>query len=289
MQKKNSHTSTLFHYTNKQSVILSILKEGIKFGFCKEILSDKHCVGIPMISFCDIPIGNSAEHSHKYGRYAIGLSKEYILNNYSEGIGPVNYYTSEHFIDAAFKLLEEEKAYRDVLEKMSEGKKKDSSMTINGMYYEGFPLSKSEIPFALNAFLKSDNYHRAATRAIGLMKRYQSEYKGKMQVNYDECEWRMVIPEYADIAENKKCRWFWTEEEYDRWRKTSPNKFLDNMTLSFTPSDINYLIVPTNKQIPSIIKALSHLKEVCGNPISTEERSQLYSRVISFEQIKSDF
>ena len=54
MQQKNSHTSTLFHYTNKQSVILSILKEGIKFGFCKEKLSNNCCVGIPMISFCDI-------------------------------------------------------------------------------------------------------------------------------------------------------------------------------------------------------------------------------------------
>ena len=289
MKKQNSHTSTLFHYTNKQSVILSILKEGIKFGFCKEILSNKHCVGIPMISFCDIPIGNSAEHSHKYGKYAIGLSKEYILNNYSEGIGPVNYYTSEYSIDAAFKLLEEEKAYRNALDKMTEGKKKEFSMTFNGMDYVGCPLSKSELPFALNAFFKSDSYHRAATRAIGLMKRYQSEYKGKMQVNYDECEWRMVIPEYADISEDKKCRWFWTEEAYDRWRETASNKFLDDLSLPFDPCDINYLIVPTNKQIPIFIKALSRLKEVCKNTISIEERSQLYSRVISFEQIKSDF
>ena len=79
MKKKNSHTSTLFHYTNNQNVILSILKEGIKFGFCKEILSNKHCVGIPMISFCDIPIGNSAEHSNKYGKYA-GIAQQYLFH-----------------------------------------------------------------------------------------------------------------------------------------------------------------------------------------------------------------
>lgn len=289
MQKKNSHTSTLFHYTNRQNVILSILKEGIKFSFCKERLSNKYCVGIPMISFCDIPIGNSAEQSYKYGKYAIGISKQYVIEHFAEGIGPVNYYTSEHFIEAAFKLLEVETEYREALNSITEGKKKDFSITIGSKTYVGSGLKKEESPFVLKAFFKSDEYHRAATMSIGLMKRYKSEYNGKMQVNYDECEWRMVFPEYARISEDKLCKWFWTEDSYDKWRESVSNKFLDDWSLTFSVSDISYLIVPTNKQIPSLIKSLSRLKTVCGNEISNEERSFLYSKVLSFEQIKRDF
>ena len=223
------------------------------------------------LSFSNQKIKDRSETLINKGMYEVKFKfivSLIILNNYLEGIGPVNYYTSEHSIDAAFKFLEVEKAYRDALDKMTEGKKKEFSMTFNGMNYVGCPLCKSELPFALNAFFKGDSYHCAATRAMGLMKRYQSEYKGKMQVNYDECEWRMVFPEFAEIAKNK---------------------LLDNWSLPFAPRDINYLIVPTNKQIPIFIKALSRLKEVCGNTISIEERSQLYSRVISFEQIESDF
>ena len=289
MQQKNSHTSTLFHYTNKQSVILSILKEGIKFGFCKEKLSDKYCVGIPMISFCDIPIGNSAEHANKYGKFCIGLSKQYMLDNFANGIGPVNYYTSEHSIEAAFKLLEVENEYREGLNKITKDQKKDITITIKGKTFVGSSLNKEESPYALKAFFKSDEYHRAATRAIGLMKRYESEYRGKIQVNYDECEWRMVFPEFANISEDELCRWFWSEESYDRWRETAPSKFLDDWSLTFSAQDINYLIVPTNKHIPSLIKSLSRLKCICGNQISDTDRAYLYSKVLSFEQIKKDF
>lgn len=289
MQKKNNHTSTLFHYTNKQSVMLSILREGIKFGFCKEKLSDRYCVGIPMISFCDIPIGNSAEHSSKYGRYAIGISKRYVLENFTEGIGPVNYFISEKAINGAFQLLEEEKALKDTLNKLTEGKGKSITLKFKGKTYVGRGVSAHEAPMVLKAFFKSDEFHRSAAYAIGLMKRYESYHNGKKQVNYDECEWRMVIPEFAEVSKDKICHWFWTEEAYDSWRATAKDKFLDSLSLPFSVSDINYIIVPTNKQIPNFIKSLSRLKEVCGEALTNEERSLLYSRVISFEQIRSDF
>ena len=107
MSKKNSHTSALFHYTRNQNILFNILKEGLKFSYCKEKFSDNLCLGLPMISFCDIPIGNSAEHSSKYGQYAIALSKKKLLLDYKGALGPVNYFTSLSSVKAAFEWTDD--------------------------------------------------------------------------------------------------------------------------------------------------------------------------------------
>lgn len=103
MVKKNSHTSALFHYTRNQNIVINILREGLKFSYCREEFSDDLCLGIPMICFCDIPVGASFEHSSKYGQYAIGLSKDKLLDKYKEALGPVNYVTSLSSVKAAFQ------------------------------------------------------------------------------------------------------------------------------------------------------------------------------------------
>ena len=64
---KNTHTPTLFHFTNTGDNIISILKNGLKYSYCKEELNNEYILGIPMISFCDIPISRSYEHESKYG------------------------------------------------------------------------------------------------------------------------------------------------------------------------------------------------------------------------------
>lgn len=56
--RANSHTSTLFHYTKSVTTLLTILKEGLRFTYCLEKypLVPVREIGIPIISFCDIPI-----------------------------------------------------------------------------------------------------------------------------------------------------------------------------------------------------------------------------------------
>ena len=56
-----------------------MLKNGIKYSYSKEQPIDGITLGIPMISFCDIPISQSQEHSEKYGSYALGLSKQPVF------------------------------------------------------------------------------------------------------------------------------------------------------------------------------------------------------------------
>lgn len=275
MVKKNSHTSALFHYTRNQNIVINILKEGLKFSYCREEFSDDLCLGIPMICFCDIPVGASFEHSSKYGQYAIGLSKDKLLEKYKEALGPVNYVTSLSSVKAAFQLRN--------ADEVNNNRTKSSITTVNNK------LSEEPTNNALMHFLQGIDYHQSFTQAISLMKPYQSIHDGNSQINYDECEWRIVLPEHTKLNDNEHCQWFWTKEEYESWRKQRENKFINEMPLLFTVDDIEYIIVPTKELIPNFIKRLIDLKEICGNKIEDKDRYSLVSKVISLEQIKRDF
>ena len=288
MAKKNSHTSALFHYTRNQSIIFGILREGLKFSYCKEIFSADLCLGIPMISFCDIPISHSFEHSSKYGQYAIALSKENLMSKYKGALNPVNYFTSLSSVEAAFRLKDEAMSSKQKLDNISRNAEgKEVTMKIDGTIYKGKGLGPEHVQDVLQLFFNSINYHHYATQAIGFMKAYQSQYKGHNQVNYDECEWRIVLPENAKIEENL-CKWFWSESDYDNWRNERDDKFVHGISLLFAVEDIEYIIVPTKDLIPNFIKRIMKLKSLCNHELSYREQYSLVSKVISLEQIKKD-
>lgn len=290
MFKKNSHTSALFHYTRKQNILIKILKEGIKFSYCKEKISDELCIGIPMISFCDIPIGNSIEHSLKYGSYAIALSKEKLMNRYKSALGPVNYFTSLSSVVAAFKLKDEAKKIKKELDDISSlSDAKEVKMKIKGKMYKGKTLYGENAQNALQLFINTIDYHHYSTQAIGFMKPYQSIRNNKTQVNYDECEWRIVLPENARINTQERCQWFWSEDSYDKWRQEKQDKFINDLPLLFSVDDIEYIIVPSKNLIPNFIKKLIKLEKLCGTELKEREKYSLVSKVISIEQIKKDF
>ncbi|MBQ9218203.1 MAG: hypothetical protein IJ160_08560 [Muribaculaceae bacterium] len=290
MTNNNSHTSALFHYTRNQNIIFGILREGLKFSYCKEKFSANLCLGIPMISFCDIPISHSSEHSSKYGQYAIALSKENLMSKYKGALNPVNYFTSISSVEAAFRLKDEAINSKQKLNDISRNAEgKEVTIKIDGAIYKGKGLGAEHVQDVLQLFFNSINYHHYATQAIGFMKAYQSQHNGKNQINYDECEWRIVLPENAKLEDKTLCKWFWNENEYDNWRNNREDKFVHGMSLLFTVDDIEYIIVPNKDLIPNFIKRLIKLKSLCGQELNNRERYSLVSKVISLEQIKRDF
>jgi hypothetical protein len=85
-------TNSIIHYTDTIDKLQSILKEGFSIKYCEETLEmekgTKALAAHPMISFCDIPLSNSYKHFDAYGRYGIGLSKQWANKL---GINPVLY------------------------------------------------------------------------------------------------------------------------------------------------------------------------------------------------------
>lgn len=293
---KNTHTPTLFHFTNTGDNIISILKNGLKYSYCKEELNNEYILGIPMISFCDIPISRSYEHESKYGSYAIGLSKSFLIQN--TNIAPVNYFLRDNQInpslDARKKYIESLNKIQELCEQQPTSEESPImtiQLAINGEY-KTYPLNapignNSNLHNFIMNTLVNNPYN---SNILGYLKKYESMYKKRLQCNYDECEWRTIIDENRRMENSKPCKWFWNGDEYDNWKTTNQEqKYINDYPVKFSINDINFIIVGTNDLIPNFMRKIAKLTHICGFEMNEKEKAILYSKVISFEQIKENF
>lgn len=298
--RANSHASTLFHYTKTTDALLSILRSGLRFTFCLEEypLVPLRKIGVPMISFCDIPISDSVEHAQKYGSYAVGLTKESLLESkpICNLISPVHYYISPYPIKPAFQELDD---IRRMQKKLSENytsaiKEQIKSME-GGNYIRVDGIPNEVVQEGLRCKKHIQQNLEATCFAIGLLKPHTSYRKRKdeeesvKQVNYDECEWRIIAPEIWDIDKGTEQSWLWSEKEYEKWRGDGVKPFMGDSKVTFSVDCISYIVVETEQEIPAFIQQLGELDALCEEPLSQEQKSLLISKVISFERIKKDF
>jgi abortive phage resistance protein AbiGi (putative antitoxin) len=87
---QNISSDSIFHFVKRRDWLLKILKErAFKARYVYEELPHiRFHVGIPMKCFCDIPLGVIKKHLTRYGKFGIGISKEYARKN---GFSPVIY------------------------------------------------------------------------------------------------------------------------------------------------------------------------------------------------------
>lgn len=275
----NYRTSSLFHYTTFNG-LKSILKLGIIPNFCKEDLTlggNPLVITFPMVSFCDIPLTRTSEFTKRYGRHAIGLTKEWALRN---NINPILYIHNPEIISSLGFFRAYEVSLRgDLQRRGSDGE------AINIDLHD--PDSVSSIASLVNHV----NARNANFVLLGYSKMYFGMYKGKRQCNYEENEWRYVVKEETGIE------WKWDIDQYNAWRgdpndsKPESNEFLKSKTLKFEINDISYIIVEQENQRNGIINYIAKLPRLCElDPILDENaKRNLYSKIISMERIGKDF
>jgi hypothetical protein len=115
------------------------------------------------------------------------------------------------------------------------------------------------------------------------MKNYEADLlRGrKITKNYrfsDEREWRYV----ADIN-SANIKFLITKAEYD---KNKHGRLLPNVSLKFEPRDIKYIIIKNDNEIEHFINLLRNAK---GKTYTQFDIERLTTRIITAEQIKSDF
>ena len=280
-------TSSVFRFSNDYESLVKVLKTGIIPNYCGENLSyddSEFYVGIPMVSFCDIPITLLDEHNKKYGNYGIALKKDWALKN---SINPVMYVTNKEILKAIHYHYE---SVNKTLQWYNrEHVRKE---LINHTIFKGFPFED---------FIKmkeAENAHYLNTHIIGFLKKYNDNYIDDLINNYEENEWRYIVP---DI---KGTEWMWTEEDYLKWRfphgkpakgektppKPIPSDKLKNYTLKFKPNDISYIMVKNDLFKERIIKEISKTKTIGGHPFTSNiEKDILKTQIITLEQVKKDF
>lgn len=276
----HNFTSSLFHYTNQRTTLVSILRKGLLPNYCKEEFDSenqvKTVIGIPMVSFCDIPIMRAHDFSTRYGRFAIAFSKEWALKNY---INPILYMQNEDFNIAMNLFVQIERHFFQ--ESGADGE--TLTVTIHNKVSQPLPQ--------LVNFVNYLQTKQANNTILGFAKRYQMERKGKMQNNYEENEWRYVV------KEDKKggIPWLRGNDSYKRWRgddktpKPKPSEELIRRKLVFDVDDITYLITSSDDDTRKLIKDISNMKQFCGGVLSEFDKFLLINKIISFEKIDKDF
>jgi hypothetical protein len=87
-------SNTLFHFTPKREYLLNILQNNFRPRYC---LEDFTCLkpeatsfayALPMTCFCDLPLSQTGKHLNMYGRYGVGLTKQWGKRS---GLNPVLY------------------------------------------------------------------------------------------------------------------------------------------------------------------------------------------------------
>ena len=153
-------SNSLIHLTKRPESLIGILTDNFKIYFCQENILTREGsfnAAIPMVSFCDIPLSEIKNHICNYGRYGIGLRKNWAIE---KGLNPVLYIEKESDLGADLRIS---------------GK----SMLSGAKWGD---LSQNEYTI-LNLFRYTKNYQGRLTR------------KGKNIDDYrysDEREWRYV-------------------------------------------------------------------------------------------------
>lgn len=281
--------SSLLHFTNSIQVLTSILANGFRFSYCYEEYNNaivfnnahtKHAnffignngtkkgVAIPMICFCDIPLLRAQEHAECYGKYIIGIDKNYAKVIYNK-LNPVLYMSSDRMKIAL----------------------NDISISINNYSKE-----------------TAHNYKESVKYLIAYCKRYSGFdfYRNKDTCFYNEREWRVVL-EDDDNNNDASWKWnieYKSKDEYKEFIKpyneklySSKSAYLrfiefQNNTDEMRFCDfITHIVVSKENEIPALIKyILNKENKLFGyEGISDNVRNILVSKITSFERIEKDF
>lgn len=249
-------SNTIIHFTKNFSNLKGILANNFKVSYCREkIISESKDVDylIPMVSFCDIPFSQILNHINNYGSYGIGLKKKWAEE---KGLNPVLYIEKKSIL--ANSILS------DLYEKLKGGRQKISDLTVD---------------------------ERKAFDIIRYLKNYEGRVErmnGKIIENYrfsDEREWRYVIDpeiEHSLFGNLKKATL--SPEDIKELKKIY-NEDISHISLEFSPEDINYIIIKNESERDAILGIIEKVK----GKNSLEEVKRLTSRIISVEQLKTDF
>ena len=246
------YPNILFHFTTKNS-LYSILNSTFKVSYARERILGGNKLkefAVPMVSFSDLRLSELKDNIGTYGKFGIGLTKEWAISN---GLNPVMYASPKSLFTENF---------------------------IKGI--EDF------FNIVCNANDATGCYEAAYNNTLNTL-RYIKNYQGdlirpgrKTMTDYvfaNEREWRFVPPISDNIQSFIPIDKIRTSNQ-----KSYYNQKVRDVRLKFQPDDIKYLIVEKDDDINALI---THLRLAKGRfPFNTVDR--LSSRILTYEQIEKD-
>lgn len=220
--RQNISSESLFHFVNKIEHLIDILENGFKPFYKDEKLPKINVILlISMKCFCDIPLGLIGNHINDYGKYGIGISKDFAIKN---GITPVIYTHENSTLFNNYLYFFDQQKYIKKNEK-----------------YEYLSGVKQILPYFKLYEEKFKN---------GVIK-YYNEREWRYIPNIKK-------PYFAYWIGDLNTKDYMEQVMQDEKQKLN-NSGLTK--LNFTVNDIAYLFLKDNKEIPSFIENLKDMKK----------------------------
>lgn len=261
--------NTLFHFTDHIDKLESILKNNFYPKYCLEnwdpvmpkiegiLQEEPREYAMPMVSFCDIPLSQIRKHVGYYGRYAIGLTKEWGI---AKNICPVLY---------TYNNSELSNSIKNIFAKALNQKKREFSIT--------------EFQYNINAWIKFNYFVKPYEGYLWRRNKYLDE----KIIFYDEREWRFCPDIHiSDEKDEEKTPRFLNKESFlEQNKRQNANKMIEKFKLLFEPKNIKYIIVNKEDEIYEMVNKVIQLKK----DHNYEDVQVLTTRIISLEHILEDF
>lgn len=306
------NSSSFFHYRSNKDDFYKIIKKGFSFRYSFEPLgatfakankaSKRHHskssiidnetkgIAMPMVCFCDIPLLRATKHRNNYGDFCIGVDKDMMIKRFSPIINPIFYVSSEAVKQGFEELVALKRELQPTFEEIK--KVDDNSEGITDLSDLWSLIKKPDVQPIVNKGMQYFKVYFSLMQYMALCKTYNGKnYKGEDVCFYDEREWRVF---FYDLG---KTKWVYdtTSSDFEKIRHVR-NKDLEKIKFFQTiirPDDvdriISHIIVPSEKDVPDIIKEIIKSRTIFGHHMSMEKKRLIISRVTSFERIEKDY
>lgn len=144
------------------------------------------------------------------------------------------------------------------------------------LYYEG---DGAEDDSAVTAYRQLSDIARYIKNYEGILER--EGHEPKLYRFSDEREWRFV----PNIDHD--CEMYYSAKEFkDESVKRAANKSVSKLRLAFEPNDIKYIIIKDESEINDFV---NHLRSAKGANFTMREVEKLTTRILTSDQIATDF
>lgn len=303
-------STTLFHYTKSVDALTGILENGFWVKHCTEYRyagKMRQKIDIPMVSFCDIPISLINNHIKTYspkGVFAIGMDRSW---GEEKEINPVIYVSPKSYLSDILTRIDRSVynfSVANVLDDLSKHRDIRSVLKKYKFLNDAIKEELSDQRFTKEneISLHSENEGMLSILNVSRLNLFIKPSVGNFPLGgdkvkkdylyYNEREWRYVpknISAVPFIEEKLAPRSKVTKNQFsDYFDKVKRDKF-DNLT--FSVSDISFIIVPDQKQVEELIERIlnDNFDKIGGTKImSDRQKYHLISSIISWERISSD-
>lgn len=287
-----SNSTSLFHFTSCKDILFKILRNGLRFSYCYEPFGNEKGMAVPMICFCDIPLMRSLDHRSRYGNYAIGFDKDYLLWSSFGNLNPIQY------IASSFGLLDRNLNSDIIVNQLDQGLNNIMNLiferySVERVQKQGFQIVDEELRYVLMSLSAA----KIGYRNQRIFSRSYIEKIGNRKINnYKEREWRLVP--ILDESDEIFPKWVEkiSEEEFNQSKEKFSKAIIDSTkshviipTVEIKKA-ITSIIVKNEKMVAEIISKILKSNTLFGSKVSdNEDRLHLISKVTSFERIENDY